>query len=403
MRNDLLSRRNKSRLVLFVKHNRIFYYIYYAMMSLLILIFRVFVPIRNNRVLFVCSGGRTIGCNVKPLFKMMLNDATFKDNKFYVALNETSNFNHMDRRVHAIRINSLRYYLIAMSCRLWITNVAIERGLRFKRKNNFYFNTWHSVHIKTLAHDISSSHVFSPVKQPEPDILCAVGDYDKDIKSKAFRIPSSRVVITGHPRNDCLTNGSLDYDDIKFRLGIDVNDTRRIILYAPTHRDNIEHISNAMSQVNGLDLDSIKTALEENYIFLLRLHPSIANTTSLPDDEFFLNVSSYESFEELMYISDVLVSDYSGAFFDFCILKRPMICFAYDLVDYQKRRGLYVEVEEFFNFPIAYSEADLIDSIRRVMAVDLFEPTIEFLNRHIDVRSESTKMCINLIKSRLSL
>lgn len=48
-----------------------------------------------------------------------------------------------------------------------------------------------------------------------------------------------------------------------------------------------------------------------------------------------LDVSGYPHLNDLMMISDILISDilisdYSSVFFDYSILHRPMICFAYD-------------------------------------------------------------------------
>ena len=59
-----------------------------------------------------------------------------------------------------------------------------------------------------------------------------------------------------------------------------------------------------------------------------------------------MDVTDWPSINELMIASDALVSDYSSVFFDYSILGRPMICFAYDYDRYEKERGMYFDIRE---------------------------------------------------------
>ncbi len=57
----------------------------------------------------------------------------------------------------------------------------------------------------------------------------------------------------------------------------------------------------------------------------------------MEEDAFVRDVSGYPAIDELYMAADVLISDYSSAFFDYAILKRPMLCFAYDLEEYVQK------------------------------------------------------------------
>ena len=76
-----------------------------------------------------------------------------------------------------------------------------------------------------------------------------------------------------------------------------------------------------------------------------------------------INVTRYDDIQELLAISDILISDYSSLMFDFTITKRPCFLYVPDLEEYQsKDRKLYFNVKEL-PFKIAKSNDELIDKI----------------------------------------
>jgi CDP-ribitol ribitolphosphotransferase len=80
--------------------------------------------------------------------------------------------------------------------------------------------------------------------------------------------------------------------------------------------------------------------------------------------DFFIDVSDEKDIEDLMIVSDVLVTDYSSVIFDYYLLDRPLVFFAYDINEYSDGRGWYYPIEEYMYGPLARTQKELIYAIR---------------------------------------
>ena len=66
---------------------------------------------------------------------------------------------------------------------------------------------------------------------------------------------------------------------------------------------------------------------------------------------------------EVYVISDLLITDYSSVFFDYAILKRPVLLFMYDLELYQGQlRDFYIDLDDL-PFPILRKQEELEQAI----------------------------------------
>ncbi len=117
---------------------------------------------------------------------------------------------------------------------------------------------------------------------------------------------------------------------------------RRVILYAPTFRGDT--ITDAHA-TDDLDLHALKAVLGDDHVLLVRLHPFVRSQTPIGPElaDFAIDVSDYPDINELMLVSDVLVTDYSSAIYEFSLLGRPMVFFAPDYEAYEKERGFYFD------------------------------------------------------------
>ena len=88
---------------------------------------------------------------------------------------------------------------------------------------------------------------------------------------------------------------------------------------------------------------------------LLRLHPHLKKYSNklLQNTQNILDVTGYDDIQELLYVSDVVVSDYSSLIFDFALTSRPCFLYASDLDSYIKNdRELYFKIQDL-PFPIS--------------------------------------------------
>jgi CDP-glycerol glycerophosphotransferase len=85
---------------------------------------------------------------------------------------------------------------------------------------------------------------------------------------------------------------------------------------------------------------------------------------------FALNVSAYPDITELYLVSDVLVTDYSSAMFDYAVTGRPMVFFAYDLAEYRDNlRGFYFDFEAEAPGPLLETSPDVIEALGNIESV----------------------------------
>ena len=162
----------------------------------------------------------------------------------------------------------------------------------------------------------------------------------KSIKS-AFRVDEKHILQYGLPRNDAFFDGSLKkvkYSDIEYRF---------VISYLPTHRNS----GKTPIQIEKLlDLEKLDGFCQENGIlFVIKKH--FYHNQEKTDLSAYRNIldltgQSLDT-QELMYNSDVLITDYSSCYIDYLLLNRPIVFFSYDLEDYLKKdREMYYRYED---------------------------------------------------------
>jgi CDP-ribitol ribitolphosphotransferase len=183
--------------------------------------------------------------------------------------------------------------------------------------------------------------------------------------AEAFRQPLERFTSQlGIPRTDVFFD-----ERMTNRLATTIRDRyvlprdRRVVLYAPTFRG--DRIGDARSP-ETLDLAVLHERLGDDHVLLLRDHPFVSEARVIGPElaGFVIDVSDWPEINELMLVSDVLVTDYSSAIFEFALLGRPMAFFAPDHVAYERERGLYVDFESFVPGPLFETTEALADYIR---------------------------------------
>ena len=162
--------------------------------------------------------------------------------------------------------------------------------------------------------------------------------------AEAFRVPLDRFTSgVGIPRTDLFfdeTRRDRAVADVRRRYPILAG--RRVVLYAPTFRgDSVT----AARDAELLDLRVLAAAIGEDHVLLLRLHPFIRRRATLDPDlaGFVIDVSDHPDINELMLVSDVLVTDYSSVIFEFALLGRPIAFLAPDRAAYVGERGFYLD------------------------------------------------------------
>lgn len=179
------------------------------------------------------------------------------------------------------------------------------------------------------------------------------------IFEKAFHIKDHQFLPFGYPRTDFFfDNESKENLRLFFYEKYPQFKGKKIILYAPTYR--------AKEENNGLMLDIplLSERLKEKYIFIIKMHPSISMQLELEEAEFITDFSKEASINELLVVSDFLITDYSSIPFEYVLMNKPMIFYPYDLSEYEKNPGLWEHYENIVPGPIAKNTEEVINYIK---------------------------------------
>lgn len=182
----------------------------------------------------------------------------------------------------------------------------------------------------------------------------------------AFRLPSERFTSAlGLPRTDTFFDAArraAATEAIHARYGLpsDV----KVLLYAPTFRG--ETVLGARYD-HSLDLAVMRDALADRWRLLVRLHPFVRDSLAIGPDlhEFVTDASDWPDINELMFVADMLVTDYSSAIFEYALLGRPMAFFAPDLEAYEAERGFYIDYRTALPGPVFETTGDLATYVAR--------------------------------------
>ncbi|SDN02818.1 CDP-glycerol glycerophosphotransferase, TagB/SpsB family [Fictibacillus solisalsi] len=182
------------------------------------------------------------------------------------------------------------------------------------------------------------------------------------IFKEAFQLSSSNFLRTGVPRTDLFFDEK-QMHDIKEKLyqeNITLKE-KKVILYAPTYRD---HLLNQFEL--PLDLDLMYRELGDDYVLLVRSHPVLAHKIDVESryPGFVYDYSSRWDVNEILLITDILISDYSSIPYEFSLLNRPMVFYPYDLEEYCKTRGLWDDYENLVPGPIVFDSYELVKVIK---------------------------------------
>jgi CDP-glycerol glycerophosphotransferase len=273
--------------------------------------------------------------------------------------------------VQPVRLNGREWYEAYATSRYIVTNQHLPYWFR-RREGQVVVQTWHGTPLKRIGHDIAEVRFADPayleklaVETPNWSLLLSPNRFSTPIMRRAFQY-QGEVLESGYPRNDVLRRGRLEVA-AQVRAVLGLPEGKRVVLYAPTWRDDEYYGPGRYKLALNLDLDRAARRLAEEYVLLIRRHPNVADEIPQAGGGFVWDVSTYPDMADLLAVTDVLVTDYSSVMFDFANTGRPMLFFTYDLEHYRDRlRGFYFDFEAEAPGPLLATSDEVIDAIRDV-------------------------------------
>lgn len=328
----------------------------------------------QRKVVFINFNGRGFGCNPKYIALEMIQENINADLVWLVNDITLS----MPDEIRKVRWGSVSYFYELATAKIIITNVKNQLPFH-KKKNQKLIQTWHGsnpykyVEAETIE-TLSATYINESKKNSLiTDIFISDGSKTSSWYRKSFWC-NCEILESGMPRDDILTNGTLKQkQEIRMQFQLDMD--KKIILYAPTFRDDKSLEGYTLNFENVID--SFQKKFGGDWRILLRLHPNAIMHLVVPSKlkGKIIDVSTYPDAQELIFASDALITDYSSICNDFLAMNKPVFLYVPDLDNYiHNNRKLK---KSYFDLPIRKnkSDASLIWSIMN-FNYDIYEENI---------------------------
>ncbi|MGD7043302.1 CDP-glycerol glycerophosphotransferase family protein [Jeotgalibacillus proteolyticus] len=329
-------------------------------------------PRKKNVIVFESFHGKQFSCNPRAVYEYL--NEHHPEYNMYWSVNKSDRHKFEGLGLKLLTRFRLKWLFYMATAQFWVINTRLPLWMK-KPKKTVYLQTWHGTPLKKLGLDISD--VKMPGTTTEKyrrnfitessnwDYLIAPNKYSAEIFKKAFKYEKN-MLLTGYPRNDILYKSDDENVKSEFITKTNLPKDKRIILYAPTWRDD-EFIEVGKYKFSlQMDLKKMQEQLGSEYIVLLRMHYLIAEKLELDEFRgFAFNFSNWEDIRELYLVSDLLITDYSSVFFDYANLNRPVIFYVYDLEKYKEElRGFYFDFETSAPGPLVTTTDEIIKTIK---------------------------------------
>ncbi|GAA3627897.1 hypothetical protein GCM10022200_07970 [Microbacterium awajiense] len=241
------------------------------------------------------------------------------------------------------------------SARLLVINDWMRR--RFSRRpDQVVLQTWHGTPLKRLAlhrPGFDPRRMAAVVKESRRwNVLLAQNPYAARILAKAYAFLTRPVWVEGYPRNDVLVTG----DGASARAALGIAAGERVVLYAPTWRDDREQIVDFV--------DPAALAAQVDAVVLVRGHSRTLVPGRDAEGPRVIDVTGYPDTAELLLAADALVTDYSSVMFDFSVTGKPMFFLVPDLEHYRgELRGFYFDLAAHAPGPLVRTMDELVTAL----------------------------------------
>ena len=334
-------------------------------------------PVSKDVILFESNLGRNYTGNPKAIYERMVELGLDKKYRLvWILSHPGENIPGNVKQVKRVRF--LYFYYCAIA-KVWIFDCRHPRFL-VKRAETLYIQTWHGTPLKKLALDmevidmggVNNIEYYREEFRKNTsvwDCLISQNHFSTETFRRCFDF-KKRMLEVGYPRNDILFHGNHEKFIYQLKKKYKIPMDKKVLLYAPTWRDNQFYDDKRYKFATELDFEKAKEALSDEYIMIVKYHYLIADRVDWSGLEGFVySFPAEQEISELYLISDMLITDYSSVMFDYSLLKRPMLFFAYDLENYKENlRGFYFNMLEEVPGPISMTTEELIRDIKQYQA-----------------------------------
>lgn len=338
--------------------------------------------IRDNIVLYECYGGDKIAGNPYAIFKELY----FNQKNDYIHFFAVKSLDNVPEKlknlenVYFVIRNTDMYLRLLTMAKYLISNSTFANYIH--KEGQKYLNTWHGTPIKTMGKYLNetsfvsaknvvrnfyqATHILSPNLFTHEKMLVDSYWISDAVKNKK--------AVTGYPRQDLMINMSLE-EKLELKNLLEIDLSKKVVLYAPTWRGVANKVNNKDDKMIGKTLNML--ANNKDIVVIYLGHNFNYNSKKIEIENVVIPVNIDTN--EILAITDILITDYSSIAIDFMFMDKPIIYFTYDLEEYSTERGFFFQI------------SDISDNIVRTLS-ELEQITHEMIKTQtIDEKQQKAK------------
>ncbi|MFB9861030.1 teichoic acid ribitol-phosphate polymerase TarL [Salinicoccus siamensis] len=335
---------------------------------------------KGNTVLFTSDSRPRMSGNFEFIYNEMLRQNL--DKKYKIHSIFKSSISARRRFIDKFRFP----YLLGKSDYIFLDDYhPLLYNMKF-RNNQEIIQVWHAVGaFKTVGFSRTGKKggpFFNSVNHRNYTKVTVSSENDVPFYGEAFGVKEENIIPTGVPRTDIFFDENYKKNIVAhMENDLPIIKDKNVILFAPTFRGN----GHNTAHYPFFKIDFVRLARycrETNTVVLFKMHPFVKNKLNIPTEyeQYFVDVSDYREVNDLLFVTDILISDYSSLVYEFALFKRPMLFYAFDLEDYVTSRDFYEPYESFVPGKIVETFDELITALDNEDYEE--EKVVPFLNKH---------------------
>ena len=368
-------------------------------------------PRDENIWVFGSWFGDRFSDNPKVLFEYSLNQKNDNIKCVWLTNNNSVYLEHKNSYVYFFKKWSLKGIWYSLRAKKIIFSSGKVDVNPFFINGAITINLWHGAPMKKIGLDnklvfnkyinILKIYIYPFIYEYNINYILSTSKIFDEKLSKAFNVRKENVLKFGYPRNDIFFKYSYKNSIIK-KIDKEFNSPLKI-MYLPTFRDGGDN--NELFNNYGFNPLTLNNYLEKiNSIFIIKGHYASNSINFEKQYSRIINLENYENVDVNLILKniDILLTDYSGAYFDFLLTKKPIIFTSFDFDEYiTKRRELYFDYHTIISGPVAKNWSEVINCIDSIILKDVFEDQRIEMNNNFNEYNDgfSSKKLYNFIKS----
>lgn len=320
-------------------------------------------PIKEKKIFVNFFDGKGIGDHPKYIIQELLKmDKTIQVYWVYNG-KKKSDLENID----FVRPFSISAIFHQATSQIWISSVRMPY-YSIKRKYQYYFQTWHGglafKRIEQECEDALSKRYKRTCRHDSKmiDYWVSSNADNTNLYKNFFWYQGGEIMEVGSPRNDIFFR---ENSELKNRIRSQYHlENNNIVMYAPTFRKGDSF------KAYNLNLNTLCNCLGKKFggewNLVVRLHPRLAEKSAdfIDYTDNIIDGSKIDDIQELLSITDLLITDYSSIALDFMNTRRPVIIYASDIDEYKRDRDFHIDLEST-PFPIATNQVELEEEINK--------------------------------------